>query len=484
MSTASPTFRPASTLGAYARWWLDELRGLLPATVAGWFAGDGALTDVGIDDQSVRLLRIERGQVSTVQSVARAELGTSPVLRGIVANEQERVRLVLSTGQVLVRTLSLPSAIEENLAEAIGFEIDRVTPFKADQVHHAACVVGRDAQQDTIEVLLVVAQRARLDAWLAGLRQGGLAVVEAGAEPALTRGLFIDLLPAAMKPDRRWSQMTRINLALAAVAGALLLLALLLPIWQKRERVIALIPMVDKAESEFAANRKVYDDYARLAGEYNHIATRKHAAQPVLAVIEEVTRISPDTTFTQTMELKSTGKVRELVMMGEAASASKVIESLEQSPLFQNATQRAQTTRGSQANTERYHVSTEVKPRPVPAAVLAALEPVAPAVLPAEAVNVVPPAATTPPESRPPTADAKAGNAGTPATGSAPPVAAGPPISNPNPANGVQPVPAQVTPIAPAKPGAAAVPPKGTAAQGGPAPATPPAPPPNAKGQP
>lgn len=361
---------------------------MLPATVAGWFSGDRALTDIGLDDAGLHMVRIEQGRARIVQSIALAEVGTSPVLRELVAGERERVRLVLTRGQVLVRTLTLPAAIEENLVEAIGFEIDRVTPFKADQVHYSARVVARDAQKETLDVLLCVVPRARLDALMGAARQGALSVVEAGAEPALTGGAFIDLLPATMKPAGKWGQVTRINLALGTVAAALLLLAVLLPVWQKRERVITLIPMVDKASTEFATNRKIYDEYARLAGEYNYIANKKHAVRPVLAVIEEVSRISPDTTFVQTMELKSGGKVRELVMMGEAASASKVIESLEQSALFQNAIQRSQTTRGSQPNTERYHVSTEVKPRPVPVAMLADQDavpvPVSAAIAPAE----------------------------------------------------------------------------------------------------
>ena len=58
-----------------------------------------------------------------VQSITLAEVWDNPVLRELVAGERERVRLVLTQGQVLVRTLTLPAAIEENLVKAIGFEI-------------------------------------------------------------------------------------------------------------------------------------------------------------------------------------------------------------------------------------------------------------------------------------------------------------------------------------------------------------------------
>ena len=366
-----------SNFASYVRWWTDELRGALPTWMSAWFAGDSALGEVGADQDALHVVSTSQGRARILKSVPHVEVSTSPVFREMVAKEQDRVRLVLSPGQILVRQLTLPAAIEENLVEALGFEIDRVTPFKVDQAHYMARVTSRDAQKETIDVLLVVLPRGRLESLLAATRQAGLSVVEAGAEPGLTGGQFIDLMPANMKPARKWGQMTRVNLALAAAAAVLLMMAMLLPVWQKREQVIALIPMVDKTASEFATTRKIFDEYAKLAGEYNYIATKKHATQPVMSIIEEVTRISPDTTYTQTLELKTSGKVRELMMMGEASSASKVIESLEQSPLFQNASQKSQTTRGSQINTERFHVATEVKPRQVPAAVLVELEPVA-----------------------------------------------------------------------------------------------------------
>ena len=98
------------------------------------------------------------------------------------------------------------------------------------------------------------------------------------------------------------------------------------------------------------------------------MVSRKHAAYPVVSVLEELARTFPDTTWVQKLDIKPIGKVREVILLGEAQSTSKVIENLEQSPLslFQNSKQQSATTR-LQSNTERFHVSAEVKPRPMPA---------------------------------------------------------------------------------------------------------------------
>ena len=89
----------------------------------------------------------------------------------------------------------------------------------------------------------------------------------------------------------------------------------------------------------------------------------------MLSVLEELARTFPDTTWVQKLDIKLNGKAREVTVLGEAQSASKVIENLEQSPLslFQNSKQLTQTFRVT-PNTERFHVSAEIKPRPVPAA--------------------------------------------------------------------------------------------------------------------
>ena len=99
----------------------------------------------------------------------------------------------------------------------------------------------------------------------------------AGADSA---GQVIELLPASDKPARKWGNLLRLNLALLAGALLLGLLALLLPIWQKREEVIALNLLVGKVGADFEVSQRVHDEYTKLAGEYNFITGRKQGMSP------------------------------------------------------------------------------------------------------------------------------------------------------------------------------------------------------------
>jgi general secretion pathway protein L len=299
----------------------------------------------------------------------------------------------------LQKTLTLPAAIEENLREVMGFELDRHTPFVSSQAYYDVKLQRRDPQRETIDVLLAVAARAVVDPLLASLRQAGLSVDGITVAATESSGQAIELLPMVDKPARKWGNLLRLNLALLAVALLLGLVALLLPIWQKREAVIALNPLVIKAGADYEINQRVHDEYTKLANEYNYITGKKQGMYPSLAVLEELTKISPDTTVVQNLDLKSNGKIREVTLIGEALASSKVIEVLEQSPLFQNASQRSQTQRGSLGTNERFHIATELKLKALPAATILTentQEPVVPppAVVAVPAANPVPATAT------------------------------------------------------------------------------------------
>ena len=380
---------------AFWRWWAAELRTMVPPVAMGWIVGDVAVADITVSKSEVATLRNESGKLVPSMAIPLAEVSTSTVLREMRNSGNDQLRLLLQHDQVLVKTLTLPAAIEENLREAIGFELDRHTPFKPDQVYYDVSVVSRDPQRESIAVTLVAAARSIVDPLVATLRNAGFAVVAIGILGNTHGAQMPELLPAAEKPARKWGNLVRLNLALLALTAVFALIALLLPIWQKREIVVALNPVMAKTNTEYTSTVQIQDEFTRLANEYNYIAGRKHTAQPALVVLEELSRISPDTTWVQSLDLKTSGKTRELTLIGEAQTASRVIESLEQSALFQNATQRSPTQRGSQPNTERYHVATELKPKLAPAAV--AVEALAPPAITTNAVSVMasPPTAPT-----------------------------------------------------------------------------------------
>jgi general secretion pathway protein L len=382
-------------------WWTGELKSMLPATVMRWLDGDTATTNVAVDERGIMIFADNAGgtKPSLAQQVPLDAIANSPVLRALIASGCDRVRLVLSAEQALVKTITLPLATEENLRAVVGFELDRHTPFTPDQAYYDVQIVRRDVQQEQIVVSLAVASKSEVVALVETLRRAGLGCAAIGIDESISSNArAFDLQPAIDKPAGRLSRMHLINLGLLGLAAALALVAIILPIWQKREAVKVLVQQSEKSGTEFLVSERVYSEYTKLAAEYNFLATKKHAVYPALQVLEELARTFPDTTWVQRLELKASNKVREVTILGEAQSASKVIENLEQSPmsLFQNTKQLTQTMRMG-ANSERFHVSAEIKPRAVPAAEGLDAIPATVAVVPtsAPAALVTPPAAAS-----------------------------------------------------------------------------------------
>ena len=119
--TASSPIIPAprsARLQEFWRWWTGELRGLVPARMVAWAIGDVAVTDVFVDAEGIRIVTADPKGTRVPATVPAADIANHPAIRELRAKGNDHVRLLLAADQVLLKTLALPAAIEENLLEA------------------------------------------------------------------------------------------------------------------------------------------------------------------------------------------------------------------------------------------------------------------------------------------------------------------------------------------------------------------------------
>jgi general secretion pathway protein L len=393
---ATPAWRQKST--AFWRWWGGELQQAMPA----WLArmpgvSRGAL--IALEGDEIVLLDARGGHVAETARVPIGSLdpeGRRMRLRELLVRAQESansVRIALSHDEVLVRRARLPLATEENLAQVLAFEMDRLTPFKSEDVYFDHRIVQRDVAGGRLEIDLAVARRSLVDERVAALQDLGAAVQGVTLRDEAGRsGALLDLLPREQRGARKAMDDRRIAWALAALVAVLFVVALCLPWWQKRQAVIAIMPAVEKARLEAEATDKLARELERMVADYNFLLAKKHASSRALEVVEELSRLLPDTTWVQQLDLRTQGKVREVQISGETPSSSKLIELLEGSTVLQNTAPRGAITKGSQPGTERFLIAIEVRPKPLPEAL-----PVASMIAPAPpAPRVPPPPAATP----------------------------------------------------------------------------------------
>src|SRR5256714_6848659 len=174
-------------------WWLKELSGLVPAAPRAAvqrrrmrpvlaFDGDRATLWQPMLNNG-RLAMVETasialtGDASSVASEGRTALNKAVVHAPGASTFGPKVMVSLSSRAILRKTLVLPAAVENDLRQALTYDLDRHTPFKPDDVYFDAVVVERDNVRAQIRVEMAAARRSQVDAVVNHAQSFGATVV-------------------------------------------------------------------------------------------------------------------------------------------------------------------------------------------------------------------------------------------------------------------------------------------------------------------
>ncbi len=301
------------------------------------------------------MVEIHRQAGETLKPVARMTVGEL-AQRAAGWDESRPVVLLLKPGQYLRRCIVLPAAARDNLIQVVGFELDRHTPFSADQVHYTARIV-KALPGNRIRVEFVLVLKALLDECLDRLAEAGLfphrvTVRSPEGEPLPD----IDLLPAERQPrTRRWQR--RLNYGLAMLAVGLLTAAMTLPVIHQRHTIAQLERMVRQTRQAANEARRLQQQVTSLQQQAHFVLDRKLASPPLIEVLEELSRQLPDDTWLTGLYYRG----GQLQIDGKSAAAAKLVELLENSPYFRNVHFVSPITQDRLTGLERFRISMDVK---------------------------------------------------------------------------------------------------------------------------
>lgn len=156
------------------------------------------------------------------------------------------------------------------------------------------------------------------------------------------------------------------NTLLAALTLILIGAALALPIWQKQQAIAALKPLVEDAKREAEGADRLKTELDALVQTYNFLLQRKHTYPAATVVIDELTRVLPDGTWLQQLNLRSHPKGWEIQIQGETTISSRLASVIEDSPLFRDAGFKSPLVKGQAPASERFHLGAELESAPAP----------------------------------------------------------------------------------------------------------------------
>jgi general secretion pathway protein L len=315
-------------------WWVAQMRALAPN---GWLReghqGDAVIIAVDrLEDGAVdfNVLLRRQGRERRVSSAPDQRLPAG---------------LRLPAGAVLSRSLVLPLAVARDLHNMIGFEMERLTPFSADELYWSVSGLKRDRARGKLSLQLSFALRSQVDA----------------LRPALTRlrvaPTFIEMpggrieLAAPAARDR-WR-----DIGLPALCGVLALVCAGLPFLRQQMAL-------DAVNQDIAADTPAAETALALRQRLNtEAAGRAAVAQArrggdALEVLAMLTSALPDGTWLRDLTLNQ----GDLTFDGESNNAAQLIGLLSAVPGLHDPSFTAPVTRAGDGNADLFSLHATIAP--------------------------------------------------------------------------------------------------------------------------
>src|SRR4051812_12856025 len=296
----------------------------------------------------------ERVRIDNGHIVGTLPENLATTLRG------SRLELILRPDSFLFRPLELPQRAAEFLAGIVRAQIDRVTPWTADEA-----VFGwsapKEAASDRMVVTIAATARAKIAPYvqaLAALAPQSIAVFTAPQEAATGAA------PILILEDQRRGKVNvhRIRRGLVAL---LVLAAVLAGAAASADFVVGgnLADRQDELARKITQRRAAIRAGGELSGDSavgaeRILARRKHSNPSTVLVLEALSQILPDHTYVTELRIEND----KLRVIGVTQDAPSLIRLIEQSPQFTRATFFAPTTRSPTDPGERFHIEARIEP--------------------------------------------------------------------------------------------------------------------------
>lgn len=342
-------------------WWGGELAGLVPDAIRKYLKVQRKSVRIQLIDGSCRL-HSQNGSSSGLlteflldQEPNTEEVGQRKMLTGIT----DQVVLMLPSHYILRKTISLPAATRNKLSDVLNFEMDRNTPFKADEVYFSYQVGSEDQAHQKLQVNLAIVTRAVLDELLERLEKQGVVptrVVPEDAAPAEIDNPAMNLLPQQGSADHRVSTQRKLQQKFWVLLILIVLIALG-GLYQRHQRVESLTQEIEEPRALAMQAKKLRTELEQLQESRQFLYNRKITAPSTLILLNELTGILPDNTWLTRLSVT----VDEITFQGTSTNASALIGLVEGSEMFLDVRFSSPVTIDPRSQKERFSITAKLQ---------------------------------------------------------------------------------------------------------------------------
>ncbi len=346
----------------FFKWWGQELSFLLPEKFREILSKGKSLLVIEIASDKASVCYVNRNQESLLGEFEINALGKEELQNLIESNNQYNdLEIVLRVPEIhsVKQTIFLPNAVEANLDQVIGYELDRYTPFDKNQVYFDYIKLGSAKNNTHIHVLLIMVKKATLDR----LYDSCLLL---GLKPFFSDSVVQKIIPGEsqsrynlLAKDRcQKTNKTPLFILLGSFLLTLVMFVALLviPLSKATDALDELKQHAQKVERlAFKIDDSKKDiDYLYQATQ--KVIDQKNASPALIEVIDTVSKVLNDVTWISRLHYFR----KTLQITGQSDSATNLIDSLEKTKVLKNVKFISSVTKDKKSGLERFKISTEV----------------------------------------------------------------------------------------------------------------------------
>lgn len=301
----------AQLLLQFWRWWTGELMGMLPG---GWRDR--------LSRRNHTVAELRNGQMVYLNQETGAVMAAKP--RGAIG-------FLLPPERVLVREVELPLLPMSDVKRMVALDIDRLSPFQADQVYFDAEIVARDPETGRQQVAVGILPRAVAEQVLEDLQAHDLAPATLGVRMRDGAPCHFDFL-AAMRDAGGGDAAQRRSVYWWAAAAVLLAVNLFVWTWRDTASLDQLRQLVDQQQSGVNIAMRTRARVGREAAQRAELIEAKTKNAP-LPVLDAVTAVMPQDAWVRRFEWNG----RAVHVFGWRKTTPDILARLEASPALRNA---------------------------------------------------------------------------------------------------------------------------------------------------
>ncbi|MDP1664716.1 MAG: PilN domain-containing protein [Methylobacter sp.] len=355
----------------FFRWWLRELDFLVPEKIRQLVNEKQGFIIVRPENNQLALTYMLNEQAEPLAILERNASGIEQY-KALRAKDERvaKANLILRlTGtEAIQKELALPIAVKENLSQVVAYELDRYTPFKAEQVYFAVKLLEGEHEPGQIRVMLVLTPRETLDALYEDIKTMDMSPLfvdyEAAPNDLGQRYDGYNLLPENLR-EKPANAQRLIYTGLIAAIFLLLGAVLVLPVWFEYQTINTLQEKIDAIEKDAKEVKALQLEVDSIIDETRLLIAEKNAVPTLVDMLNTLSTLIKDDTWLSYAQYSD----GHLQLQGESPAASALIGVLEDSKLFANARFVSPVTQDRITGQERFQITVDVIPTAEPPSV-------------------------------------------------------------------------------------------------------------------